>query len=847
MMFVLRMALRETRSSWRRLLFFFICLALGVGAIVTLRSVIQSVRGVVAGEARVLIAGDVVLSTGRPWTDDDRAALDRALTPAAGVEAHTASTETATMVRPADSTKPTARMVELRGVEAGFPLYGRVRLRGDGTYSHALLQDRGALVRPELLTQLGIGVGDDLLIGGQAFTVRGVIEGEPGSRAGGFSLGPRVLIDRAALEATGLLGYGSRARRQIMLRVAPERLDAVARDLRVAFRNEFVSVRSWRNTESDIGEDLERAENYLSLVGLVVLVLGGIGVSSVTRVFIEQKLKSIAVLKCVGARTPQVLGVYLLQVLSLGLAGSLLGVVLARLTLGVLTLFVDATSPTGEPLSYGLTWAAAWQGLLIGMLVALLFSVVPLLRVRRIRPSLLLRQEAGAAGGYDWLRIAVGALVGLALVGVAAWQAGSLRVGLIVCGGFVGVAVALWAAGWVLVKATRPLRASRSFALRHAALHLDRPGNQSRLVLLAVGLGCFFIVGVRAVQTNLLTQFSFDIAADMPDMFLIDIQRDQAAPLSGFLAPRVAAGDAPRLIPVLRARVTAVKGREVNLDSVQEVRGRGSLAREYTITYRDRLASNERVIGGRFWSATPSPEAEVSIEESIRERYHIQVGDTMRFEVLGRPIEARVSSVRSVNWRDIRSGGFMFVFRPGVLDEAPHGYIVPMRGPEDGQARARLQRDLVVAFPNVSVIDLREVLDTARSIIGTVTLGVTIVGGLVLATGVLILTGAVAMTKFRRVYEAAILKTLGASTRLVGSLLAFEYGLLGLLSGLVGSAGGVVLSYAISRWAIDVGWRMPWRDAAAGVLVTTVLVAVVGLAASADVLRRKPLATLRAE
>ena len=845
MIFVLRMALRETRASWRRLLFFFICLAIGVGAIVTLRSVIHSVRAVVAGEARALIAGDVVLSTLRPWSDEDRATLDRLLQPSAGVLAHTASIETATMARPADERKPLARMIELRGVEAGYPLYGRVRLRGGRPYTHALLADRGALVRPELLTQLDVRVGEAILIGGQPFTVRGVLEAEPGGRVGGFSLGPRVIVDREALEGTGLLGYGSRVRRQIMLKVADGDGERVVSDLRSAFRNEFVSVRWWKRTEDNIGEDLERSENYLSLVGLVILVLGGIGVSSVTRVFVEQKLKSIAVLKCVGARGAQVLGVYLLQVLSLGLAGSLLGVGLAGATLAVLGGVVDATAPTGEPIAYGLAWDAAWQGVLIGLLVALLFSIVPLLRVRRVRPSLLLRQETGGSTGWDWLRVAVGAVVAIALVAVAAWQAGSLQVGLVVCGGFVAIAGVLWAAGWVLVKATRPLRRSPLFALRHAALHLDRPGNQSRLVLLAVGLGCFFIVGVRAVQTNLLTQFSFDFAADMPDMFLIDIQRDQAAPVTAFLRER-AAGDAPRLIPVLRARVTAVRGREVNLDSVQEVRERGSLAREYTVTYRDGLARNERIVAGRFWSS-PSDQPEVSIEESIRERFNIQIGDTIRFEVLGRPIEATVTSVRAVNWRDVRSGGFMFVFRPGVLDEAPHNYIATLRGPDAIEARARMQRDLVVAYPNVSVIDLREILETARSIVATITLGVTIVGGLVLATGVLILTGAVAMTKFRRVYEAAILKTLGASTRVVGSLLAFEYALLGLLAGLVGSLGGVGLSYAISRWAIEVTWRMPWRDALWGVALTTLLVAAVGLAASADVLRRRPLATLRAE
>jgi putative ABC transport system permease protein len=846
MMFVLRMAARETRASWQRLLFFFICLAIGVGAIVTLRSVIQSVRGVVAGEARALIAGDIVISTGRGFSDQDRAELARRLVPGTGVAAATEATETATMVRPGDASKVAARMVELRGVEPAFPLYGRVRLRGGAPYSHALLANHGALVRPELLTQLDLAVGDTLLIGGQTYTIRGVLDAEPGSRAGGFSLGPRVLIDRTALLESGLLGFGSRSRQQIMLRVEASRLDGVARELRQAFRNEFINVRTWKSTESDIGDDLERSENYLSLVGLVVLVLGGIGVSSVTRVFVEQKLKSIAVLKCVGGRTSQILSIYMLQVLALGLAGSLLGVALARLALVAVARYGIAATPTGVPLTYGLTWPAVSQGVLIGLLVALLFSIVPLLRVRHVRPSLLLRQESGT-GPRDWLRVVVAVLVGVTLVAVAAWQAGSWQVGAIVCGGFVVIAGVLWGAGWLLIKATRPLRHVRWFALRHAALHLDRPGNQTRLVLLAVGLGCFFIVGVRAVQANLLGQFSFDFSADTPDMFLIDIQKDQAAPLTAFLAPRVSAEGAPRLLPVLRARVTRVSGREVNLDSVEEVRGRGSLAREYTITYRGGLSRNERVIDGRFWPSTPSSTPEVSIEQSIRDRFRIQIGDTMRFDVLGRSVDARVTSVRSVNWRDVRTGGFMFVFRPGTFDRAPHGFIAPMRGPADVDARARLQRDLVAAFPNVSVIDLREVLETARSVIGTITLGVSVVGGLVLATGILILTGAVAMTKFRRVYEAAILKTLGASTRVVGSLLAFEYALLGLLAGLVGAFGGVALSYAISRWAIELTWTMPWRELAVGVAATTVLVAVVGLAASADVLRRRPLATLRAE
>jgi putative ABC transport system permease protein len=847
MMFVLRMAVRETRASWKRLLFFFACLALGVAAIVTLRSVIQSVRTVMMGEARTLIGGDVLVSTGRGWNEPDCLTLDRALVAEHGIRARSDAIETATMVRPADDRKAVARMVELRGVEPSFPLYGVVRLRDGQTYSHRLLAGGGALVRPELLTQLDIAVGDELVIGNRRFTIRGVLDSEPGRRTGGFSLGPRVLIDRQALLDAGLLSFGSRANYQVMLRVDEPRVEPFGRALRDAFRDRFVNVRTFRSTENDLGEELARAENYLSLVGLVVVILGGIGVSSVTRIFVEQKVKSIAILKCVGAGSRHVLSVYGLQVLALGLIGSITGVGLAAITISLLPRFVPTTGPTGAPIVYGLTGAAVGQGVLIGVLVAVLFALVPLLRVRRVRPSLLLRQESGPATRIDWVRLIAATIVGISVVGVAAWQAGSLRVGLIVCGGFIAITLVLLAAAWVLVRLTRPLRKSAGFVLRHAALNLDRPGNQTRIVLLAVGLGCFFIVGVRAVQTNLLREFSVDLSDQAPDMFLIDVQQDQASRLEAFLSPRIVPAPRPRLLPVLRARVTAVRGRDVSLERLEDIRGRGSLAREYTVTYRPALEANERIVAGHFWPSTPSSTPEVSIEESLRDRFHIQVGDTVRFDILGQPIEARVTSVRAVNWRDARAGGFMFVFRPGVLDRAPHGMIAPFRGPADLQARARLQRDLVAQYPNVSVIDLRELLDTGRAFLRSITLGVSVVGGLVLFTGTLILTGAVAMTKYRRIYEAAILRTLGASTRLVGSLLVVEYGLLGLIAGVVGAGGGVVLSWAISRWAIEVAWRAPWTELAVGLTLTTILVAVVGLIASADVLRRKPLATLRAE
>ena len=868
MSFVLLMALREIRASWRRLLFFFVCVAIGVGAIVALRSMIQTVRNGLTRESRALIAADVAIASNRPWTPDVRADLEKRIA-SAPVSARQETIDVATMVRPPDGKgAPVARMVELRGVQPGFPFYGKVLLQDGQEFSHALLANQGALVRPELLTQLGLTVGDPLLVGGKPFTIRGVISQEPGRRVGAFSFGSRVMVDLEDLKGTGLLSFGSRANYQILLKMNESGVKSFVDDVRRDFRSRFVGVRSFRSTEDQIGDDLARAENYLSLVGFVILVLGGIGVWSVTRVFVRQKIRSVAILKCLGATTRQVLAAYVLQVVFLGFTGSALGVALAGAGLAAIPAGIGATFGAT---TYSLTASAVWQGVSVGLLVSLLFSLVPLLEVRRVKPLLLLRggTTGGLAGpaGYpawwtiagvrarlahvDWTQAAAGVVVGAALVAVAGWQAASLRVGLIVCTGFAGVALVLLIASSAIVYAVLTIARTRYFPLRHAVLNLARPGNQTRVILLAVGIGSFFVIGVRSLQTNLLQQFSLELSSGGADMFLIEILPTQVAPVRVFLDARKApAAGPPQLIPVMRARVTGVRG-STNLESVEDVRRQG-IGREYTITYRDHLQPNEKVVDGTFWTGQPDlPDdaalAEVSVEKGLSDRARIRVGDTIRFDVVGRSLEARVSSIREVQWEDARSGGFMFVFRPGPLAKAPQTWIGILKAPEDPSARGLFQRDLVAQFPNVSVIDLREVLATVKTAVDNVTLAISIVGGFALLSGVLILAGAVAMTKFQRVYEAAILRTLGASTQMLGAMLALEYGGLGLLAGAVGAAGAIGLTWGVSRQVLDIPWRPAPGLAAIGALITMALVGIVGVASSYDVLRKKPLGTLRAE
>ncbi|MEE2635748.1 MAG: FtsX-like permease family protein [Acidobacteriota bacterium] len=845
MSFVFRMVGRELRASWRRLVFFFVCVAIGVGAIVALRSVIQRVGLAMTAETRALTAADILMESEQQWSETALAAIEDILADEPGVT-RTRSVEMPTMVRPADESKAVAKVVELRGVQPEFPFYGTFVLENDVVYRHELLVGRGALVRPELLAQLDLVVGDEIVIGEARFEIRGVILREPGGQLGAFSFGPRVLVDFDDVAGTGLLRLGARAERQMLLRVPEARIDPLVTRLRAPLQEEFARVRSYRRTENRIASNLQRAEDYLSLVGFVVVILGGIGVWSVTRVFVRQRIRSVAILKCLGATSRQVLAIYVLQTTVLGLGGSVLGVVIAMITLAAVPSSVtDQAASVGlADLSYAVTGSATVQGLGVGVIVSLLFALGPLLEMRVIKPLSLLRWGLAPSRALDWTQIVVLVVLSAVLVALASWQADSWEAGLWVCGGFAGVALVLHGIGQGLVRLIQPIGASAQFAIRHAVLSLARPGGQTRVILLAVGLGSFFIIGIHAVQANLLSAFALEIREDTPDMFLIDIQQEQYDGVTTLLSDRLAV--TPQLLPVLRARVTGVTGQHTTLTSRAQIRRRG-VGREFTVTYRDRLEANERIIEGRFWEAGGAPTSEVSVEESVRDRLALEIGDVMSFRILGREIQATVSSIRTVDWDDSRSGGFMFLFKPAVLEQAPHSFIAFLQGPPEPGERARFQRDLAAGFPNVSVIDGREVIATVQRILDYVTLAISVVGGIALFSGVLILGGSVAMTKFPRLYDTAIFKTLGATSRTIVLMLAFEYGTLGALAGLVGSVGALVLTWGLTRYVLDISWDPTPLVNVVGLVLTTVVVGVVGVTASVDVLRRKPLRTLKAE
>ncbi len=579
MRFIFQMARRELRASWGRLLFFFICIAIGVGAIVALHSMIGNAAEAINVEARSLLTADVQVDTERVWNQEALATINRIAAPM--VEEQVETIESPTMLRPADPAREGAMMIDLKGIEPPYPFYGDFKLSNGSPFDYALIANQGAVVQPALLDRLGLQVGDEVKIGNSTFQIRAVINQEPGI-GGGFRLGPRVFVERAAVERAGLVGFGSLSRRKILFRVRQGQTETLVKQLKAELKNSLVNVRSYRESQENLNEQLANAENYSSLTGLVILVLGGIGISSVTRVFIDQKKKTIAVLKCVGGTGGKITLVYLAQIVALGVAGSLLGIALGKTALYFISVYLADSLPSY--MSYQLSARAIIQGLGVGIIISILFSALPLLRIRQIKPNMLLREVAGIERRrVDVFRWAVAVVVVFGLIFLVSWQAGSIRVGLFFLAGLAITTGALHLSATLLIALVRRAKPVSSFALKQAINSLYRPGNQTRVIIMAVGLGVFLVVAIQLIQSNLTREFDISLRGRLPSMFLLGVQKAQEEGVKKIVEQQ--SGETPVLVPTLRARIVAINGTEVDLDQTEMRRDRGRLGREYVITY----------------------------------------------------------------------------------------------------------------------------------------------------------------------------------------------------------------------------------------------------------------------
>ncbi|HSL18412.1 MAG TPA: FtsX-like permease family protein [Methylomirabilota bacterium] len=837
----LAISLRELRGSAGRIAFFAACLAVGVAAVVAVAGLSTALDSAIRAQARQLLAADLAVESRRPIPQavlDAVAALPRARW------AEVRELPSVVSVPAADGPGGSL-LAELKAVGEGYPFYGSVEVEPARPLGELLADDR-VLVGPELLTRLDLAVGGGLVIGGERFTIAGVVISEPDRVGMSFTLGPRILLSPGGLDRTGLVAVGSRVEHRLLLGLPgdpePERVAAAAELVRAAIAEpEFVELQTAAEAQPALRRGLDRVERFLGLVALLSLLIGGIGVAQAVRAWLAGRLDAIAALRALGVRPREVFGLYLGQTVVLALLGSVVGAVAGALVARAAPALVAGLLPV--EVAVGWQPAAMARGVALGLGVALLFALRPLVDAMRVPPIRVLRRDAEPLP----VSRAAAAALALALVAgigaTAAVQSGSLLRGAQFAGGLVAVAAVLAGSAWLVVWLVgRAPREHGPLTLRHGLAALARPGAGTIGAVVALGLGVVTVLGMFLVQERLSAQLDAELPLDAPTVFLVDIQPDQWPGVEAALRDAGARGlDSVEVVMARLAAIDGVPVAELVGDAAAGDRDRRwVLTREQRLTSLETLPDDNVVVEGALWSHPDR--AEVSVERDFAADLGVGVGDTLTFDVQGVPLELLVSSLRTVEWESFAIN-FFLVVEPGVLERAPRFRIAAAR--LDAAAELPLQDRLAAAFPNVTVLRLREVLDKVVAVLEQLGNGVRILGAFTVLAGIAILGGAVSATTARRGRQAALFKTLGMTRSQVVAVFAVEYALVGVVAGVLGVVGAIAMSWAVVSYGFELPWA--WRlDAAAASLAVTVLLSVAaGLAASVRALAVRPLAVLR--
>lgn len=838
--FPVRLAWWEGRASLRRIGLYGLSITLGVAALVAVRSFREDVERSVRDQARVLLGADAKLEADRPLPDSVGVVLD---------SLRGAGAETADVVRTVSMVSAprtgAVRLLQVWAVDGGWPFYGPVDDEPAGAWSAR--DSTGVLVDRAVLIQLGDLVpGDTLTVGRARVVLRGVVDDLPTDPGFQSAVGPRVWVSPATLAASGLLGFGSLARWETYVRHddraglegVDERYDALLEATGVEYTT--ASQRARRMTRA-----VEFLGRYLGLVGLGALLLGGIGVASAIHVFVKERVSQVAVLRCLGARQGGVFLAYLLQAGALGLAGAAGGVVLGvAVQLALPALLAGVLPVDVEP---RISWSTAAAGLGVGVWVAVVFALLPLLAVRDVPPLRAFRQSVeGPSRPWALSRWITVAALAASVVGLSVLEAPRPAEGLAFAGGLALATAVLWAAGWgIIALARRWFPASAPYPVRQGFSNLFRPGNQTVSVTLALGFGAFIVGTVLQVQGNLGRELAFDAAAGQPDLLLFDVQSHQVASVLDLLPP----GSGAEATPLVSARLTAIDGVAVDslrLEGGEDAPAGWAVRREYRHTWRDTLTNAEALVEGAWWpDADPAPDgvARISMETELAADLGVGLGSRLTWSVDGVAVPSVVTSLRTVEWDRFQTN-FFVVFEPGPLDAAPATWVVLARVGE-GEALARVQRDLVAAHPNVSALDLGRIQEAVETILSRARQAVTFLAGFAALAGLVVLAGSLAASRHQRLREGALLKTLGARRGQLLTVFFSEYLALGILAALT----GLVLSTGAAWLLVGGLFELPFQ-AAPGVLAgiagaVALLTVVTGLGSSRGLLRRPPLPVLR--
>ena len=841
-----RIAVREARSSRGKFLFVIIAVALGVGSLVGVRGFSQAFASMLLTEARTMMAADVsvrIFGDPSPEQENAIARLEQRKVRATRV------TETLSMVSAAASPDPL--LVTLKAVDPQqFPFYGSVTLSPSGQLKQILKAD-SVVISEDARLRLKASPGDTVRIGGQEFRVAGIVTAEPDRMSGSFTVGPRVMVSREGLDRTGLMKLGSRASNRLLLKLTPGSagVTEVRAELAKVFPDALIT--DFRESNPNIARGLSRATTFLSLVSLIALIIGAIGVSTSMHAHLQQKMDTIATLKSLGARSSQVVRIYLIQTALLGLCGGIAGVLVG---MGVQRIFPELIERYFHmrPEAW-FSPASATQGLMVGLLTTLLFTLPPLLNVRKIKPALILRREMpGVRGGWRQklrdARVAIfaGVVICCGLAGIAAWLIdGSWRDAARVGGYFVGGLLVslslLYGVAAVLLKLLQiaVTRIRMPVTARHALANLYRPGSQARSVLTALGVGVMFTLTIFLIQRSVLAEIRRSAPPGMANVFFIDITREQRDPLLSLIASQQGTEGKPEALSAVSAKIVAVNGTPIEQLKLTGFGRRYRFARTIS-TFESRPAGRRlRVALGGMAATRRSPFRSSSPAASRSSRDRESPGtrsarrSTFASRVSTRPITSGCtrwsSSIRILELSTIcrRSTTLPLVFGTPQI--------------------AALQRASYERFPTVTVINVADLLDRVQEVVDQIALVIRFISAFSILAGAIILASSIAGTRFRRVREIVIFKTLGATRATVARMFSIEFLVLGMVAGLMGSLLATGFSSLLLKRFFDAPFAIDLAPNVVAVLATALIAAASGWLASFRILGQKPLEILRGE
>lgn len=837
---VWKMAFRDSRSHRRKLLLFMSSIILGTAALVAISSLGDNLERAIEEQSKTLLAADLMIRGQQPFSEETEALFDSI----GGDQSQQINFSSMILVPKTQAT----RLVAVRSLKGEFPYYGAFVTEPDSA-RQTFRTKQSALVDDGLMIQFGIEVGDSIKLGDLMFRVEGRLKKIPGEAVAAAMIGPRVYIPMQYLEATELIRPGSLASYRRYFKLAPQTdVKKLVEQIRPRLESNRLRWRTVESVRENVGEAMTNLYNFLNLVGFIALLLGCIGVASAIHVYIKQKLSTIAFLHCVGAQTRQTFAIYLIQAFAMGLFGAAIGTALGVSLQNLLPAVLSDFLPIDLELTISIS--AILRGLFLGLSLALLFALLPLLTVREVSPLMVLRASFEPQKTKFWQPqrlILILVLIGAVTI-FAISQTDSLDQAL----GFVGGVGAVFLLLTLIAKlfmfiVKRYLPNRSNYLFRQSMANLHRPNNQTITMMVALGLGTFLITTLFLTQRVLLNEVSLSSTGTQPNLVFFDIQTDQVEGVEAIVESHEKS--ILQNVPIVTMRLASIKGRaveEIMADTARTI-PRWALRREYRSTYRDSLTGTETLIAGQFIGTAddPSDSIWVSLEQDIAEDLEVGLGDALVFDVQGVPITTYIGSLRTVDWRRVQPN-FFVVFPTGILEQAPQFHVVVLRV-DSAEESAVLQREVVNEYANVSAIDLSLILDTVDNILDKISFVIRFMALFSIFTGLTVLVGAVISSRYQRMQESVLLRTIGASQRQIRTILILEYCFLGSLASLTGLLLSIIGSWALSFFVFEAAYFLPDASILMVVLIVTAITVALGILNSRGITTRPPLEILRSE